>query len=216
VSATGWSRKRSESTRGRVLELLHQRVRTVEELATLVDLTDNAVRAHLVALERDGLVQHFGVRHTGARKPPNTYGLTIEAERLFSHAYIPLIGHLLDVLGERLAPEELAALLRAVGRRLARDRAAASPSPRERVEAAAALLNELGGTADVKAEDGGFVIRSETCLLGAVVQLHPEVCGAVEGIVSEVTGLPTRERCQRQNGRPRCSFQIAPSGSTTP
>jgi predicted ArsR family transcriptional regulator len=121
----------------------------------------------------------------------------------------------LGPLAERLAPEDVAALLHAVGRRLARTRIAPSGSPRARVEAAAALLNDLGGLADVQADNGGFVIRSQSCPLGAVVQLHPEVCGAVEGLVSELTALHARERYERQDGRPRCSFEIAPPGNST-
>ena len=46
-----------ESTRGRIVTLLRGSPRTVKELATGLELTDNAVRAHLTTLERDGLVQ---------------------------------------------------------------------------------------------------------------------------------------------------------------
>ncbi len=71
-----------ESTRGRIVRLLRGSSRTVEELATQLELTDNAVRAHLTTLERDGLVRQSGVRR-GARKPHFTYSLTPEAEKLF-------------------------------------------------------------------------------------------------------------------------------------
>jgi predicted ArsR family transcriptional regulator len=42
------------STRGRIVTLLRRSSHTVEELAQALDLTDNAVRAHLATLERDG------------------------------------------------------------------------------------------------------------------------------------------------------------------
>ena len=45
------------STRGKIITLLRRASRTVDELAQALDLTDNAVRAQLAALERDGLVQ---------------------------------------------------------------------------------------------------------------------------------------------------------------
>lgn len=44
------------STRGQVVTLLRRGSRTVDELAGTLGLTDNAVRAHLAGLERDGLV----------------------------------------------------------------------------------------------------------------------------------------------------------------
>jgi predicted ArsR family transcriptional regulator len=51
-----------ETTRGRVLAHLRRGPATVEELAQALGLTDNAIRPHLTALERDGLVRQTGVR----------------------------------------------------------------------------------------------------------------------------------------------------------
>ena len=56
MKKTGWQKRLLESTRGQILELLRTKVRTVNELADALRLTDNAVRAHLLSLERDGLV----------------------------------------------------------------------------------------------------------------------------------------------------------------
>ena len=57
ATAGGRDERFFASTRGRVTTLLRQGDRTVEELAQALGLTDNAVRAHLVTLERDGLVR---------------------------------------------------------------------------------------------------------------------------------------------------------------
>src|SRR3712207_1307210 len=85
------------TTRGQVVQLLRRASRTVEELARALELTDNAVRAHLAALERDGLVRQGGLRR-GPGKPSYTYGLTPESERLFPKPYGPVLRRLLDVL----------------------------------------------------------------------------------------------------------------------
>src|SRR5215471_5815189 len=53
------------STRGKIVTLLRRESQTVEELARALDLTDNAVRAHLMVLERDGLVRQRGSRRGG-------------------------------------------------------------------------------------------------------------------------------------------------------
>ena len=106
-----------EGTRGKVVTLLRRSGRTVEGLARELDLTDNGVRAHLATLERDGIVRQRGSkRHgSGGGKPAYIYELTPEAEGLFSKAYEPVLGRLLDVLSEGLGPEESEALLRGVG-----------------------------------------------------------------------------------------------------
>jgi predicted ArsR family transcriptional regulator len=77
-----WNQRFFESTRGKIIMLLRRASRTVEELAQALNLTDNAVRTHLVILERGGLVRQQGVRH-GAGKPAFVYELAPETEQLF-------------------------------------------------------------------------------------------------------------------------------------
>ncbi|HEX8097970.1 MAG TPA: helix-turn-helix domain-containing protein, partial [Pyrinomonadaceae bacterium] len=126
MESTKFDRRFFESTRGRVVTLLRGATCSVEELAGRLDLTDNAVRAHLLTLERDGLVRQTGVRR-GARKPHFTYSLTQEAERLFPKAYDLLLNQLIAVLKCRLSQEEIDNVLREVGRSLA----AGAPSEEE-------------------------------------------------------------------------------------
>ena len=63
-----WTSRFFETTRGQIVLLLRQEVRTVAELAEALELTDNAVRAHLATLERDRFVRRAGER-PGFRKP---------------------------------------------------------------------------------------------------------------------------------------------------
>ena len=126
--ATRLDRKFFESTRGRIVTLLRRSGRPVEVLARELGLTDNGVRAHLATLERDGIIRQRGSvrRVSGGGKPAYVYELTPEAEDLFPKAYAPVLLRLLDVMSGRLGAEESEALLRAVGRGLAEERAVTS------------------------------------------------------------------------------------------
>src|SRR5579864_1529244 len=135
------------STRGKIITLLRRRSRTVEELAEALDLTDNAVRAHLVALERDGLVQQHGMRRSSS-KPAYIYDLTPAAEDLFPKAYGQVLDQLLRELHEYMTPDEIEAVMRTIGRRLAEQQHVPSGELRTRLEAAIDVLNELGGLAE--------------------------------------------------------------------
>src|SRR5690606_11837767 len=106
-----WSKRFLSSTRGQVVQLLRGREATVNDLAASLKLTDNAVRAHLATLERDGLVQEAGKR-AGVRKPERVYALTPEAEQLFPKAYHLLLGQLLGALGRRMPAAEVETILR--------------------------------------------------------------------------------------------------------
>jgi predicted ArsR family transcriptional regulator len=213
--STGWDRRFFESTRGRVVTLLRRTGFTVDELARELDLTNNGVRAHLATLERDGIVRQSGVvrREIGGGKPAYLYELTPEAEDLFPKAYEPVLHRLLDVLAEQLEPDESEALLRSVGRLMAKGETVPTHGPRERLEAAVEVLNELGGLAELEERDGGFVIRGYSCPLAGVTQEHPEVCRMVETLITELAGVPVYEHCDRGE-RPRCCLEVATLDAT--
>ncbi|HEX5580125.1 MAG TPA: helix-turn-helix domain-containing protein [Gemmatimonadaceae bacterium] len=196
-----------ESTRGQIVRLLRRGRRTVEELAQGVGLTDNAVRNHLAVLERDGLVRQDGVRRgPGAGKPAVLYDLEPEAELLLSRAYPPVLTAVLDVVVDQLPADQAAELLHEVGRRLAASLGGTAPgAPDERLRAAAAVLTALGGEVDVVREGGVARLRGWGCPLSVAVARRPELCRAVESLVSEVAGTPVRQCCEH-GPRPRCCF----------
>ena len=197
------------STRGRIAALLRRGPRTVNELAADLDLTDNAVRAHLTTLERDGLVRPAGTR-PGFRKPNLTYELTPAAAELFPKPYGAVLQQLLAVLGTRMPADEVEAALRDVGRRIAAQFAGEvrATQPRERVTQAVGVLGELGGLADIEESACGLVIRGFDCPLAAAVSGHPAGCRLAETLLSELTGAPVTEQCQRGTP-PRCVFEVA-------
>lgn len=209
MPVTRWGESFFETTKGRILALLRRGGRTVDELAASLGVSDNAVRPHLSALERDGVVRHQGTRPTGG-KPATVYEVAPEAERLFTRAYIPVLTQLVEVLAERMPPAELEALLRDVGKRLAGNRGPSSGSVRARAEVAATVLTELGGVVDLTEDDGRLALRGYSCPLADAVRAHPATCQAAESLVAEIVGVPVRERCDR-SGRPRCCFEVLPS-----
>jgi predicted ArsR family transcriptional regulator len=202
------SRRFFETTRGRVLAHLRRSPATVEELATVLGLTDNAIRAHLTTLERDALVRQAGVRRgPGAGKPAAVYELAADAETKFSRAYAPLLTALLDELSTRLPTSEAEALMRDAGSRLADAMPARSSALADRVREAVALLNDLGGDVSIEHESGGIRLRGSGCPLSATVATRPEACRAVQGLLAGVIGTPVLLCCEREP-RPRCCFTV--------
>jgi predicted ArsR family transcriptional regulator len=208
MKMTKWTEAFLASTKGRIVSLLRGMGRTVNDLANALKLTDNAVRAQLTALERDGLVQKSGVRR-GLRKPHQEYQLTPEAEQLFPKAYAPVLTELLTALKGRLQIETVEEILRDAGRQIARSRSfpLREGQMEQRVHEAAVLLCQLGGLAKVERSNGSFMISSASCPLAAVTAIHPELCQSGAALVGEVVGAPVKERCVRGE-LPRCLFDI--------
>ena len=196
-----------ESTRGQIVTILRDTACTVEELAERLNLTDNAVRAHLSTLERDGLVGQSGLRR-GPRKPHFTYVLTDQGDKLFPKAYDNLLNQLITVLKIRLSAPEIEGILRETGRGLAAGATAGHRASLEiRVQRALKVLEAIGGTARVEKHGDKFVIQASGCPLAAAVAVHPEVCRLAESLVAEVVKAPVHEQCDR-SGRPKCRFEI--------
>ncbi|HKG61050.1 MAG TPA: ArsR family transcriptional regulator [Pyrinomonadaceae bacterium] len=197
-----------DSTRGQIVTLLRSAPCTVEELAGKLNLTDNAVRAHLATLERDGLVRQSGLRR-GPRKPHFTYVLTEAADRLFPKAYDALLNQLIAVLKTRLEPAEIEDVLREVGRALAAEASTGQVGSLEsRVQIALKVLEAIGGAAEVEQHGDKLVIAASGCPLAAAVAVHPEVCRLAETLVAEIVKVPVEERCDRE-GRPKCRFELS-------
>lgn len=193
------------STRGRIVTLLRGSTKTVNELAEELELTDNAVRAHLLSLERDGLVRQAGIQR-GKRKPHFSYELAGEAENLFPKAYDQLFNQLIAVLKGRISTRALREVLREAGRSLAGEQSQRGDIS-TRIKKALSALEGIGGSPRLEKENDKLVIRSESCPLSSAVTEHPEVCKLAESLVSEIIGTTVKEQCDRE-GTPRCAFTV--------
>ena len=195
-------------SRGRIINCLRGGERTVNDLMAEVGLTDNAIRSHLEALERQGLVYRSGERR-GIRKPHYAYKLTAVAERIFFEACEPLLNELLSVFSGRLATQKFKNMLREAGRRIAISQEVSTQpsSKKERIDRALAVLEKLGGRPALEEKEGKTVIRSATCPWAMIVAKHPEVCVIAEALVSQVIGVPVKAHCMRGESA-RCQLVI--------
>ena len=205
-----WERSIGGTARGRIIGLLRRKERSVDELAAELGVTDNAVRAHLELLERDGIVVQTHVRRTGSvGKPATVYAIAAEADAVLSAAYAPVLTALAATLAERMEARELDAIYRAVGKRLAADRQLRKSEGLEtRVRRAAALLAELGAEVDVVRAKDAFTIQGHACPLADAVRADPSVCQSIRELVSAITGESVRECCDRGAGAPKCRLEI--------
>jgi predicted ArsR family transcriptional regulator len=197
-----------QNTRGRIIGLLRRSPQTVEELATALGVTDNAVRAQLASLERDGMVRQHGLRR-GSGKPSFSYALKSEFEPLLSKAYIPMLVRLVRGIGERLPAQQVTELLNEVGRAWAGELPQVSGDIKSKVVAASNLLNELGGVTEIEQGNRCLMIRGYSCPLALAVRENPGVCVAVQALLSRYIGEHVIEHCDREGERVHCRFEVS-------
>lgn len=193
-----------------VLESVRRGNRTVNALATDLGVTDNAVRLHLAALERDQFIQRRGTLHSGrAGQPAAEYDLTTEGELALSRAYPPAFTALVSALASRLEPRALRAVFADAGRRLAAESGMETGgSLTERANACAHLLDSLGGNTTVTTGRREALVTGAGCPLAAAVRAEPATCTMVEVLLSKHAGVRCTQECEHGE-QPRCRFRIS-------
>lgn len=192
-----------------MLDLVRRGERTVNTLAARLRISDNAIRVHLVALERDGLLKRTGtVRSGAAGQPAAEYALTAAGELALSAAYPAALTALAAALSDRLDGRARRALFVEAGKRLA-----ATMNPRdtgslqEKAGACAALIDSLGGSASVSNERGSSTVAGAGCPLAAAVREEPSTCYLIEGLLEAHTGVKAEQQCTHGD-HPACRFRL--------
>src|SRR5947199_2426830 len=161
---TNWLARLTGETQARLLGLLQRSRQSIAGLARALRLTDNAVRMHIAALRRDGIVEDVGTQRDTGGKPARLYGLTREGEELFPKAYALVLGKLVEAIVRTEGRERAIELLRAVGAQAAAG-ARVGSSRNERVEAAAGVFRNLGTDVEVERTADGWRLRGYGCPL---------------------------------------------------
>ncbi len=204
---TNWLERLIGETQVRLLGLLRRSRHTITSLAEALGLTDNAVRMHIAALHRDGIVEQVGTQRDTGGKPARVYGLTRAGEELFPKAYALVLGKLVEEIVRTQGRARAIELLRAV-RAQAAAGARVGSSRNERVEAAAGVFRNLGTDVEVERTADGWRLRGYGCPLAAVTSGHAEMCELGKALVEEVVGAEVTECCTRGE-HPRCGFVVA-------
>ncbi|MEX2226740.1 MAG: hypothetical protein WEB52_09860 [Dehalococcoidia bacterium] len=200
------------STKTEILTLLKRSDgATVDDLSTSIGLASMTVRQHLVALERDALVQADEVRRATGR-PHFRYRLTDEGHRRISDGYDRLVALLIEEAGA-LEPGEVAgpapverrnALVRRAARALAnRHRAdVAAAVGLDKMERVVAILKTYGGFAEFHEHEDGFELRDFNCIIRENVGSGP--CEWHQTFLSEVFGAEVRLEMRPEDGCAMC------------
>jgi predicted ArsR family transcriptional regulator len=194
------------------LLLENKRGLTVEHLSKALGITDNAVRQHLTALERDGVVLKGETQSTGGR-PEHLYGLTKGGQELFPRHYSwfaeLLISSLREEQGSEALRERLEGLGRAVGRQVA-TKLSGIKGKAERIRTLAGIMRELGyqsGSIEPKNEKLP-AIEASNCVFHSLAERYPEVCFFDLALMSEVVGSDTiHDECMVRGGN-LCRFKF--------
>src|SRR3989344_759876 len=179
--------------------LLHQAGgMSIDELAEHLAVTRTAIRQHLAALERDGLVLRGETRPTG-RRPEQLYQLTDHAREQFPRQYQLLASALIDEVADIIGPEALATLMRNLGRKLALDREQQVVDETKIVQ----HMNQAVYEAEVFFRSSGDQeIVAHNCVFHRLPAAHPGVCELDLALIGALGGAEVEHtECMVRGGK---------------
>jgi predicted ArsR family transcriptional regulator len=194
-------------TQRRLLQCLLQQPEglSVERLATELGFTPGAVRQHLAALERDGLVQRAGQQPTKGR-PERLYTLTPRGREGFPRRYRDLAESLLEEVGHTIGEKKLEDMMRRMGARAGADVRDAS-GKRATIEATAAAMQEAGYEAEVNPEQKDEIV-AHNCVFHTLAEHFPAICQFDLAFMESATDTKVEHRECMVRGGGVCRFRF--------
>jgi len=205
--ANHWMRRLLSGTRGRLLAELRRSPATVNALTERLAISANAVRSHLAALERDGIVVLEPQQKQGVGKPAYQYRLTGEARSLTPKAYDTMLDVVLTAARENAGADVYTAILENAADRLAGPAPRAQADLETRLADTKALLASIGADVEIERKGNKLRMRGADCPLASMVGAHPELCGVLAAVIARRLGVAVNDCCDRTQELPRCCFE---------
>lgn len=194
------------------LLLRHKGGLTVDELGTRLQVTRNAIRQHLAALESDGFIEHGESKPTAGR-PTQLYVLSQKGRELFPRQYSWLAQLMLESVKQEGGGDALRKRLGVMGVKVANQLRAQHPALRSRADRVlklAELMEQLGyNTAGTTVLDP-TVISADNCVFHDLALKDPEVCQFDLALLSTFTeSRVDHQECMAKGGHV-CRFKFRP------
>jgi predicted ArsR family transcriptional regulator len=187
---------------------------TVSQLCELLGVTSMAVRRHLTALQKDGLIVARLEKKLRGR-PTYIYKLTEKSESLFPSGFQNLAIDLLDLVFEQSGHKGVMDLLTRRNTRLAerlRPRVE-NKTLAERVEEVSKIFSENGYMTDwKKLDDGDFIIYQQHCAVRDLANQYRQLCILEPRLMEDLLGVKISRTKYMLQDDPVCAYLVHPSG----
>lgn len=208
---------REKSTRQSIMELLkkHKEL-SVSGLKEFLDITEMAVRKHLVKLQAEKFITSRTVRQPMGR-PVIFYSLTVEGHDTFPNNYDKIVIEILQDVQENIGNEAIDMLFKNREERLRkkyRRRIFKEDSLTERVEQLVEVQHENGYMAefsepDTTEEEASITFEQFNCPIAAIADCYDKPCQYELELFKEVLGTDqiARMECIAKGGK-SCKYVI--------
>lgn len=186
--------------------------KTINEIATEVDLSTNAVRKYIFELESgDYVVKKVEKQNIG--RPVIRYSLHSRAMELFPKIYAEFTISLIDEMKKELDESQVKKILANVGQTLGKEIKIdysdhEDISLEQRIITLVKIFEDYGKFPTLLEDDEYYYIRNSNCLLFSVVKEHSILCEADQNIVDVLLGSRAEKQQCLKNEDGFCQYRI--------
>jgi predicted ArsR family transcriptional regulator len=202
-------------SRDRILELLlrSEEPLGVQALSASLGISRNAAHQHVIALEREGLIERASAIRTKGR-PSQGYRLSAAGKATFPRHYALLSKQFLEELSRHLGPDELRGAMQRIGQKLARSLAGSlDGDPDQRVQQIAGLMRELGYESRAVEGPEGTEIEARNCVFHDLAMTDRTICEVDLSLLRSLSGKGVEHRRCMARGQGSCRFAFKPKSS---
>lgn len=200
-------------SRDRILDLLLRSEEPVgvQAVSAALGVSRNAAHQHIVALEREGLIERAAVIRTRGR-PSRGYRLSSAGKASFPRQYALLARQMLGELARHLGPDELRVALRRIGLSLADSlRGEMGSDPDDNIKRVAGLMRELGYESHAIDGEAGTEIEAHNCVFHDLAMANPAICEVDLALLRSLSGKAVEHRRCMARGERSCRFAFKPA-----
>jgi predicted ArsR family transcriptional regulator len=198
-------------SRDRILELLLRAEEPlgVQALSAALGISRNAAHQHVIALEREGLIERASAIRTKGR-PSQGYRLSAAGKATFPRQYALLSKQLLEELSRHLGPDELRGAMTRIGETLANNLAASLNGTDDRISMIAGLMRELGYESKAVEGGNGTEIEAHNCVFHDLAMADQTICEVDLSLLRSLSGKVVEHRRCMARGAGSCRFAFSP------
>lgn len=185
---------------------------SIDEMAVKLEISRNAVKQHLVVLEKQQLVKEAALNNTGGR-PARSYALTEQGINRFPKQYAWFCNLLLDDLAAELSSEALEKMMWNMGVKLA-DSLAPQFSQKtldQKLAGLLELMQSLGYHAELLTQQGETNIQAVNCVFHDLALKRPELCQFDLALITTVLQQPVELSGCMAKADCACRFKVTKS-----
>jgi DeoR family transcriptional regulator, suf operon transcriptional repressor len=183
---------------------------SIDEIAAKLEISRNAVKQHLVVLEKQQLVREAALNSTGGR-PARSYALTEQGVNRFPKQYAWFCSLLIDELATGMDTQALEQMMWKLGVKLGKSLLPqfSDKQPAEKLEGLVQLMQSLGYHAEIDSVGTETGIKAVNCVYHDLAKKHPEICYFDQALIATLLDKTILQTACMAKNDCACCFKLA-------